>query len=336
MSQMRRYELTGRQTLRLANVPVPRPGPSEVLVRVGAATICNRSDLVYYHYLGERDHCAAGVFGHEVAGTVAAVGDRVTRTAPGRRVFLRTPLTGGFADFVLAREVAVGALPDTVSFEAGAVLQLLPLAVHATRGVRLGDRVAILGQGPVGLMALQVAALRGAGEIVVADLDPWRLQRSAALGADRTVAVDVTADHAAAAGYDELGREFDVAIEAVGTPGTASACVNRVRHNGLVVFLGTHHVDTTVTFDLIVWEKKGLRLHTAAEPTDTDRVAAMTTAERIIRRVDTESLVSDVYPLDKLPDAISRLSASSVLTPAGQPSQFSGPPPRTLKLAIVP
>jgi L-iditol 2-dehydrogenase len=330
---MRRYELTGRRTLRLAdNVPVPRPGPSEVLVKVGAATICNRSDLVYYHYLGERDHCAVGVFGHEVAGTVTAVGDRVTRTAPGRRVFLRTPLTGGFADFALAREVAVGALPDAVSFEAGAVLQLLPLAVHATRGVRLGDRVAILGQGPVGLMALQVAALRGASEIVVADLDPWRLDRAVALGADRAVAVDPAAEGA----YDELDGGFDVAVDAVGTPGTANACVDLVRHNGLVVFLGTHHVDTTVTFDLIVWEKKGLRLHTAAEPTDTDRAVSMAVAERLIRRIETAALVSDVYPLDELPAAISRLSASSVLAPAGQPSRFAGPPPRTLKLAIAP
>jgi threonine dehydrogenase-like Zn-dependent dehydrogenase len=330
---MRRYELIGRKTLRLAqDVPVPRPSPSQVLVKVGAATICNRSDLVYYHYLGERDHCAVGVFGHEVSGTVVAVGDSVTRTAPGRRVFLRTPLTGGFADYALAREVAVGALPDAVSFEAGAVLQLLPLAVHATRGVRLGDRVAILGQGPVGLMALQVAALRGASEIVVADLDRWRLDRAATLGADRTVAVDPAAHGA----YDELGGEFDVAVDAVGTPATANACVSLVRHNGLVVFLGTHHVDTKVTFDLIAWEKKGLRLHTAAEATDAERVAAMTAAERLIRRVETAALVSDVYPLDQLPAAIARLSSSSVLVPAGQPSPFPGPPPRTLKLAIAP
>lgn len=329
---MRRYELAGRRSMRLGDVPKPRPGPSEVLVKVGATTVCNRSDLVYYHYLGERDHCAAGVFGHEVAGTIVEVGDRVSRTAPGRRVFLRAPLTGGFADFALARDISVGALPDAVPFEAGAILQLLPLAVHATRGVTLGDRVVILGQGPVGLMALQVAALRGAGEIVAADLDPWRLARSATLGARRTVVVDP----AAVDPYAELGRDFDVAIEAIGTPRTANACVDLVRQNGLVIFLGTHHVDTRVTFDLIVWEKKGLRLHTAAEPTDADKVAAMAIAERLIDRIDTASLVSRVYPLDELPAAITRLSASSVLTPAGQPSQFAGPPPRTLKLAIVP
>src|SRR5690606_10546863 len=152
------------------------------------------------------------------------------------RVFVRTPLTSGFAEFAAAREVCVGALPDDIPFEQGAILQTLPLAVHATRGVRLGDRVAIVGQGPIGLMALQVARLRGAAEIVVADLDPWRLERSRALGADHTVAVD------AAAWPGALGTDFDVAIEAVGTPGTAAACVELVRQNGLVVFLGTHHI----------------------------------------------------------------------------------------------
>jgi threonine dehydrogenase-like Zn-dependent dehydrogenase len=119
-------------------------------------------------------------------------------------------------------------------------------------------------------------------------------------------------------------------------PQPSGGWASLVRHNGLVVFLGTHHVDTKVTFDLIAWERKGLRLHTAAEPTDADRAASMAVAERLIRRVETASLVSEVYPLDELPAAISRLSASSVLAPSGQPSRFSGPPPRTLKLAIAP
>ncbi|MEY9932647.1 L-iditol 2-dehydrogenase [Catenulispora sp. GP43] len=329
---MRRYELVGRRDLALRDVPVPQPGPGEVLIRVGACTICNRSDLVYYHYLGERDHCAQGFFGHEVSGTVEAVGAGVTRTEPGARVFARAPLSGGYADFALVREISVGHLPDQIPFEQGAILQLLPLAVHATRGVRLGDRVAVIGQGPVGLMTLQVLARRGASDIVVADLDPWRLERSRALGAHRTVQTD----DAAREDWSALGGEFDVAIDAVGTPYTANACVGLVRHNGLVVLLGTHHVDTHVTFDLVAWEKKGLRIHTSAEPTDPDRAAAMKVAERLAPGIELAPLLSQAYPLERLPEAIERLSASSVLDPAESPRAQAGPPPRTLKLAIVP
>lgn len=339
---MRRYELAGRRKLEWTDqAPVPRPGPGEVLVRVGAGTICNRSDLVYFHYLGEREHCGQGIFGHEIAGTVEAAGIGVDAVAPGDRVFVRTPLTSGFAEFALARQVAVGKLPDQIPFPAGAILQLLPLAVHATRGVRLGDRVAILGQGPVGLMALQVALRRGAVDVVVADLDPWRLERAACLGAHRTVTLaggnPVQRPKARGArGVELIGAEFDVAIDAVGTPSTVNACVQLVRHNGLVVLLGTHHVDTHVAVDLIAWEKKGLRVHTAAEPTDTDRAAAMAVAERLAPAIALAPLLTETYPLERLPEAIERLSASSLLYPAGEPSPYRGPPPRTLKLAIVP
>lgn len=332
---MRRYELVGRRRIALNDdVATPRPGAGEVLVRVGACTICNRSDLVYYHYLGEREHCATGCFGHEIAGTVEAVGPGVGRLGPGERVFVRTPLTSGYADFALARQACVGRLPDGIPFEQGAILQLLPLAVHATRGVRLGDRVAIVGQGPVGLMAAQVARLRGAVEIAVADLDPWRLQHSVTLGATSAVHADGTA-----ADLRRLGADFDVAIEAVGTPDTANACVELVRPNGLVVFLGTHHVDTTVAFDLVTWERKGLRVHTAAEPTDVARAAAIAVAERLAAagRIDTASMLTDVLPLTELPSAIERLSANRTLYPADTASPpYAGPPPATLKIAIRP
>ncbi|MFH9402318.1 zinc-binding dehydrogenase [Streptomyces sp. NPDC017638] len=331
---MRRYELAGRRDIRLATgVPVPEPGPLEVLVRVRACTVCNRSDLAYYHYHGLREHCSQGCFGHEIAGTVEAVGPGVTRVAPGRRVFVRTPLTSGYADYALAREISVGALPDTVPFEQGALLQLLPLAVHATRGVRLGDRVVVVGQGPVGLMALRMAALRGAAEITAVDLDDWRLERSSRLGADVVRRVDGSRDQLLG-----VGTEFDVAVDAVGTPTTLNACVDLVRQNGLVVMLGTHHIDTRVTVDLVTWERKGIRVHSSAEPLDTARAEALATAERLARNRELHlpELLTHTYSLEELPKAMERLSASRVLYPDAEQAPYDGPPPRTLKVAIVP
>src|SRR5438552_17666281 len=114
---MRRYELVDRRRIQLkTDVPIPQPSAGQVLVKVGACTVCGRSDLVYYHYLGLRDHCAQGCFGHEIAGLVEAVGSAVDRIRPGERVFIRTPLTSGYADYALAREVAVGKLPDSIPF----------------------------------------------------------------------------------------------------------------------------------------------------------------------------------------------------------------------------
>ncbi|WP_405675846.1 zinc-binding dehydrogenase [Streptomyces sp. NBC_01511] len=333
---MRRYELVGRRDIRLVtDAPVPVPGPLEVLIRVRACTVCNRSDLAYFHYYGLRDHCATGCFGHEIAGEVDAVGPGVSRVVPGQRVFVRTPLTTGYAEFALAREIAVAPLPDDIPFEQGAILQLLPLAVHATRGVRLGDRVVIVGQGPVGQMALRMAALRGAAEIVAVDLDGWRLERSTAAGADTVRRIDGSAAELAA-----LGRDFDVAVDAVGTPTTLNGCVGLVRQNGLVVMLGTHHVDTHVTVDLVTWERKGLRVHSSAEPVDTARAQARAVAERLVgarpERLRLPELLTHTYPLAELPKAMEQLSASRSLYPDAERAPYDGPPSETLKVAIVP
>ncbi|WP_016910044.1 zinc-dependent alcohol dehydrogenase [Streptomyces xiaopingdaonensis] len=333
---MLRYDLIGRRDIRLASdAPVPRPGPSEVLVRVRSCSVCNRSDLAYYHWFGAREHCAQGCFGHEVAGVVEAVGPGVTRVGPGSRVFVRTPLTTGYAEFALAREISVGMLPDHVPFEQGSILQLLPLAVHATRGVRLGDRVAVVGQGPVGQMALRVARQRGAAEVAAVDVDGWRLERSRLAGADSVRQVDGSAAQLAA-----VGAEFDVAVDAVGTPTTLNACVGLVRRNGLVVMLGTHHVDTHVTVDLVTWERKGLRVHSSAEPEDTAKASAMAVAERLVgerwANLRIGELHTHTYALTDLPSAVEHLSASRVLHPDGEPAPYSGPPAETLKVAIVP
>ena len=336
---MRRYELVGRQRIELrTDVPVPEPGTGEVLVKVKACTVCGRSDLVYYHYLGLRAHCAEGCFGHEISGIVESVGPRVRAVAEGDRVFIRTPLSSGYADYALAREVAVGHLPSQIPFDQGAILQLLPLAVHATRGVRLGDNVLIVGQGPVGLMALQVARLRGAAFVAVTDRDPWRLERSRALRADvARVAEPVEGNGSGAPVENPFEEPFDVTIDAVGTPRTLQTCIDSVRHNGLVVLLGTHHVDTVVPLDLVQWEKKSLRVHSSAEPDDEARRKALATAERLVRSnsIALEPLLTHRYPLERLQEAVDHLSASAILSPEAAPT-LPAVPPETLKVAICP
>ena len=337
MTGMLRYHLKAREQLLLETcVPIPAPSEGEVLIQVKACAVCNRSDLVYYYYLGKREHCSNGCFGHEIAGVVKEIGGGVTKVVPGDRVFLRTPLTSGFAEYALAKEIAVGRLPDCIPFPQGAILQLLPLMVNATRIVSLGMRVLIVGQGPVGLMALQVVRLRGASHITVADLDPWRLGVSAGYGADEMLHV-----------REEPGQkrselpglpEFDVAIDAVGTPHTVRTCINAVRKSGHVILLGTHHIDTHVTFDLIQFEKKALCIHSSAEATDYERADAMKTAESLIHcgKINLRPLHTHTWPLRQLPEAIEHLSKNSVLFSSDEIVSLPGPPPMTLKVVICP
>jgi len=332
---MRQFSLIGKRKLEFNDHAVlPQAAPGEIVVKVEACTVCGRSDLSYFHYHGLRDHCSTGCFGHEISGTIAEIGRKDSPFKIDQRVFIRTPLTTGYAEYAKAREVAVGRLPDDVPFDQGAILQLLPLAIHATRGVKIGDRVLIIGQGPVGLMALIIAKLRGAAAIITTDLDPWRLETSKKCGADTVIVAQkgVSPNEQA-----ELG-EIDVAIDAVGTPGTVNACVDIVRQAGLVIFLGTHHIDTKVTFDLVKWEHKGLRVHSSAEPTDEARHHAMHQAVRLVEsgRVNTAALLTHRMPLESLPSAIEKLSKSAVLQPEIETPTYAGPPEETLKVAICP
>ncbi|MEU1156322.1 zinc-binding dehydrogenase, partial [Streptomyces sp. NPDC005918] len=176
---------------------------------------------------------------------------------------------------------------------------------------------------------------RGAAEVVAVDLDDWRLERSTAAGADAVRRVDGSPEQLAS-----VGADFDVAVDAVGTPTTLNACVALVRQNGLVVLLGTHHVDTHVTVDLVTWERKGLRVHSSAEPLDTARAQALAVAERLAHRRSDALRLPDLhthtYPLDELPKAMEQLSASRSLYPDADTAPYDGPPPETLKVAIVP
>ena len=333
---MRGFQLIDRrQLIYREDIPKPVAKENNIVVKVKGCTICGRSDLVYYHYLGLRDHCSQGVFGHEISGIVEEVGPLVSRCSPGDRVFIRAPLQTGYAEYSLAREVCVGHLPESIPFEQGSILQLLPLAVHATRGVSLGDNVLIVGQGPVGLMALQVARLRGASSITVLDLDAWRLEVSKLLQADRTITVTRETLREQLA---DMSGSFDVAIDAVGTPLVVNTCAQILRQQGLLVMLGSHHIDTHVVVDLVLWEKKGLRIHTSAEPTDAARRECMRVAQSLVdnQRIQLKPLLTHIYPLNELPTAIEKLSHNSVLYAEKEDAPVEGPPFQTLKVSICP
>ncbi|CAM5431605.1 Sorbitol dehydrogenase OS=Streptomyces alboniger OX=132473 GN=CP975_30680 PE=3 SV=1 [Streptomyces alboniger] len=107
-----------------------------------------------------------------------------------------------------------------------------------------------------------------------------------------------------------------------------------------MVLLGTHHIDTRVSVDLVTWERKGLRVHSSAEPLDTARAEALAVAERLAeRRPDVlrlPDLLTHTYPLEELPKAMEQLSASRVLYPDAEHAPYDGPPRETLKVAILP
>jgi len=264
---MKAVRLHGPRKLRVEEVPTPEARAGEVLVRVEVVGICG-SDLHYYAdgRIGDTVADAPLVLGHEFSGVVEEVGPGVAGPRPGQRVavdpaipcgecefclrgnpnicptvrFCGTPPTdGALREYVAWPAGLVHLLPDSIDATGGALLETLGVALHAVDlgKIRLADRVAVLGTGPIGLMIARLAKLSGAAEVFATDVNPGRLAMARAFGAD--AAIDARSDDPAGE-IKRLtrGRGVDVAFEAAGALETPQQCVDALRPGGAAVIVG--------------------------------------------------------------------------------------------------
>jgi L-iditol 2-dehydrogenase len=324
--------------VRLEEIEVPRPGPGEVLVRVGAATTCG-TDLKTYR----RGHPVLmknlpSLFGHEAAGTIAKVGTQVAGWRPGMRVVVANSapcnrcfycrrgqhslcedlllLNGAYADYLLvpARivEQNLWELPAGVPFTSAALTEPLACALHGVEASNIhpGETVVIIGAGPLGLLLLAAARLKGA-RVIVCGRNQEKLAVARALGADEILDMAQLPEHsdqiAAVRALTENQHGADVVIEAVGVPELWEAAVRMVRRGGLVNFFGgcasgTHISLETQPLHYGEITLKGVFHHTPAY---------FSTALNLIAsgRVPVAQLITDALPLRKLPEAFDRLLA---------------------------
>lgn len=251
------------QPLELHDLPIPAPGPRDVLVRVKAAGICH-SDA-HYRAGVSRVEPLPMTLGHEVAGVVEQIGSEVKTVKPGDRVCLHYLATcgacdwcragneqfcpdaqmigkhraGGFAEFILMPARSVFALPDEIPFPQGAILMCSSAtSLHALRQARLqpGESVAVFGAGGLGNSAIQLAQALGAGAVFALDINPRKLELAATLGATPVNAA--SNDPVAAIQALTHGRGVDVALELVGLPLTMQQAVRSLAIKGRAALVG--------------------------------------------------------------------------------------------------
>ena len=242
--------------LRIEERDVPEPGPREVLVQIAAVGVCG-SDVHYYEHgrIGSHVVRAPMVLGHESAGRVVGLGPEVSKHAVGDRVtlepgvpcgrcrecragrynlcqdvrfFATPPIDGAFANYVTIHEDFAFALPDSVSDDAGALMEPLSVGIWACRkaGVAPGDRVLITGAGPIGLLAQQCALAFGATEVTITDVSEDRLELARRTGATRALRAGEPLD------------EADALIECSGHPAALAAGIAALRPAGTAVVVG--------------------------------------------------------------------------------------------------
>jgi 2-desacetyl-2-hydroxyethyl bacteriochlorophyllide A dehydrogenase len=258
-------------TIELGNVADPDWAPDEVVVRVSTCGICGTDRSIFR---GEAPSARPVVLGHEFSGEVVEIGAQVAGLRIGDRVTVDpnvvdgtcfycrrgethlcsglSPLgisrPGGFAEFAAVPAKNAYRLPDSVSVEAGSLVEPLACCVHGIdqAAIRLGDIVVVLGAGPIGVLLIQLARLRGARTIVAVEPEPARHRHAAGAGADQVVRPED-----ASAALAELGETgaADVVIEASGNAAAAEWTFALVRRGGTVLLFGVYpeHEQISVT-----------------------------------------------------------------------------------------
>ena len=257
-----------RPTLELVDLPDPEPGPGEALIRVTACGICG-SDL----HVACKVAAAGTVLGHEIAGTIEALGPGVYPVAwrTGETVAVRPffgcgtcpsctrgradhcdafalmgmARPGGFAELTTVQVRELYRLPAAVTGVEQALVEPLAVARRAVRrgGVTRQDSVAIIGGGPIGQAILAWVRFLGVTDITVSDPAPGRRALAAAMGASRTL--DPITDELDL--LDVTLRGADVVFECVGRTGMISQAMDIAGIDGRVVVVGVCITDDSFT-----------------------------------------------------------------------------------------
>ena len=269
--------LHGKEDLRLERIPVPTVGPSDILVRVRAALTCGTDLKVYRRGHHARMITLPAALGHELAGDVVEVGGAVEGFRPGERVvaansapcqrcfFCRREdhnlcenllfVNGAYAEFlkIPGRVVRCNThrIPAHVDYRDAALTEPLACVLKAVddSGVLPGDSVTVIGLGPIGLMFVRVARIRGARVIAIGRRRD-QLDRAEHLGAEVLVESRRGGDPSdEVRRHTDGGRGSDIVVEAVGSPHAWRQAVAICRTGGVVNFFGGCPKDTVVCFD---------------------------------------------------------------------------------------
>lgn len=340
----------GKNDVRLETVPVPKIGPGELLVRVHTCGVCG-TDL---KKISTGSHSAPRIFGHETAGVVAAVGDGVTKFAPGDRVLTfhhipcrdcyycrhkvfaqcetykkvgvtagYEPSGGGFSEYVrvmdwIAETGGVVAIPDDVSYEQASFVEPVNTCIKAIEilAPKPGETVLVIGQGPIGIILAYLSKSAGA-EVVTSDLFQQRLTIANTFGLQDSI--DASRQDAVSFVKQRTeGRGADAVVLAVAGDSLIRPAMDAARPGGRVMlFAQTQRGEAVIDPAAVcVDEKTLLGSYSASVDLQDESVRFV-----MSREMNLERLISHKFPLSGAVEAL-QIAAH--------------PQPETMKIVIQP
>jgi L-iditol 2-dehydrogenase len=321
----------------LADVPTPKPGPGEVLVRVTAASVCG-SDLHAFHYDASYHFMAVPVIlGHEVTGIVESTGEGAARFRRGDRVVAEAihycgtcsccrlgrfhiceqfqvmglHKNGGFAEFFIIPEQFVHSVPDELDPTIACLVEPLSIAVHAVKHrtrITPGDRVGIFGPGAIGLFTAQVVRTYGGIPVLfgVKQDETARLPLARQMGIETITlpaqnSEDVPAPFAGA---------FETILDCSGSHAAVRTALRYIKKGGHLVLVGLFKQDVSLPLSTVV--RHELTIAGSYSSTSADYEKAI---QLLIRGdVRTEGMVA-AYAFDDFEQAFNDAAAQLVMKP---------------------
>lgn len=330
MEMMKAARWYAAKDIRVEETEIPVPKDDQVKIAVKFTGICG-SDLHEYTDGPQlipvdepyilNGHQGTTTLGHEFSGVVEEVGKNVKNIKKGDRVtvepifrnpdspFITTgeynlsePLgfvgltsNGAFAKFVVVEDYMVHKIPDSMTFEQGAIVEPAAVAAYAIQqsGMKMGDTVFIIGAGPIGLLTVQVALATGASQIFVSDLSENRLKKAKEIGATYTFNAK---DEGTAEKIKEItGNGVDVFIDAAGVQNSFDTGVKSLRNGGTAILVALF--GKKITHDALDQTLRELTIKgTAAYRNIFPEVIALISSGRL----PVEKLVTSVISLDEV------------------------------------
>ena len=312
--------LTEPGTIEMRDISVPVPEDDQVLVKVEAVGVCG-SDVHFYAHgnIGTMIMSEPFVLGHELSGVITAVGSKVDASRVGKRVaiepqrpcrtcnecrhgrynlcpniiFYAVPhVNGAFTEFVTIQNDFAFDLPDNVSFEAGALLEPLSVAIWSCQRAQIsvGSRVLIAGAGPIGVIMAQTAKAFGASEVIITDMVEARREFALMHGATRAIDPSKESVH---------GLDVDAFIDATGVSRAVYDGIKAIGPNGRAILVGMGDDDVLLPVDYIqareIWVT-GIFRYTNTWPTAIELVST--------GKVNLDALVTHRFSLNQVEEAL--------------------------------
>ena len=331
---MRAAVLTARNKIEIKELKIPAPGPGEVLIKVASCAVCSTDISLMDHAAPGQPDYGRFIPGHEYSGTIAALGEAVDEVAVGDRVAVEVhygcgrcsncrngnytsclnwgktdkghrangmTAPGGFAEYVVNHVSTVYKIPDKVSFDAASLITNLGCVLYGfelTGGYLVGDTVAIIGEGPLGLISAQVAKVLGADTVWLAGMDDYRMGIAAKIGADRII--DVKTEDVVKTLKKSFNTGVDLAVEASGSAPGLAAAFRIPKWTGKVLLLGIPAGE--VSLDMHEFARGNKYLYTVRGEGWTNCGRAVSLLRN--NRIDLESLITHRFALEDIDKAL--------------------------------